>query len=79
MSNEYVPYRTYQEYLNHPTFKSIRSKAFKQQNGLCELCGDIGIDIHHKKYPKWGTFETDTTGLQVLCRSCHCKVHTKEK
>ena len=79
MSTKSVPYTTYREYLNHPIFKAIRAQAFAQANGLCELCGEPGVDIHHKTYPKWGTFETNTDGLQVLCRACHCIIHGKEK
>jgi len=79
MSNEAVAYRTYEQYLAHPKFKRVRAMAFERACGLCEICGKhAAIDIHHVKYPPWGTFETNADNLLALCRRCHCQVHGKE-
>ena len=34
-------------------------------------------DIHHVKYPPWGTFEKDASDLLAICHECHCEIHGK--
>jgi len=75
---EQPPYRTYTEYLNHPAFRAIRAQAFMRAGGVCEMCGKRPpTDIHHVKYPPWGTFEKDASNLLAICHECHCEVHGK--
>lgn len=72
-------YRDYQEYLQTPQFKAIRVVVFNRAKNICELChSKPGVDPHHIRYPKWGTFDTPEN-LIVLCRECHCFLHGKDK
>lgn len=42
----------------------------------CEVCGKRGrLDVHHKD---GNEKNNDPSNLQVLCRSCHMKVHRKK-
>ena len=41
---------------------------------LCELCGQVAVDIHHKlKKSQGGTDDADN--LIALCRKCHGAEH----
>ena len=41
---------------------------------LCEECGAVAVDIHHKvKKSQGGT--DDVSNLKALCRVCHEKYH----
>ena len=43
----------------------------------CERCGKTGkLDIHHRD-KNWNNNEPEN--LQCLCRSCHMKLHAKER
>jgi len=75
------------EIRNHLVNDSIKlSKSHYNHDkyiGNCELCGDIGVDVHHIKFQS----EADENGfinqihknvksnLCILCESCHNKVH----
>lgn len=72
------PYSTYQEYLQHPRYRKVRAIAIQRSNGFCERCGKRPYtEVHHLKYPKWGTFDVPEN-LQVVCHECHCEIHGKE-
>ena len=51
-------------------------------NGLCERCGAIGIEVHHKDRLSIDNV-TDTSislnqdNLELLCRDCHNKEHKR--
>lgn len=73
------PYRTYEEYLNHPIYQGIRAQAIARSGGICERCKERPVtEVHHVKYPAWGTFEEDASGLLAVCHVCHCEIHDKE-
>jgi len=73
-----LPYANYDEYLRHPTFRAIRSQAIAQANGVCQRCYKRPVtEVHHLKYPKWGTFDVPENLLPV-CHQCHCELHDKE-
>ena len=41
---------------------------------LCERCGAVGVDIHHKiKRSHGGSDEAEN--LEALCRKCHNREH----
>jgi hypothetical protein len=47
----------------------VRERA----QGKCEVCGrEARLDIHHKDF---GKDNHDPENLQVVCRSCHKKMH----
>lgn len=71
------PYRTYDEYLKHPTFKAIRWEAMVKANWMCQRCKQRrATEVHHLRYPKWGTFDT-VDNLLPVCNQCHCDIHGK--
>jgi len=72
------PYRTYREYLRHPRFLAVRAEVMQRAGGVCEVCrGAAATQVHHLRYPKWGTFDTPEN-LQAICYPCHCRVHGKD-
>ena len=56
-------------------------EAYKQSVfGLCELCGQPGDEVHHKVHLSPDNINNpDITlnwdNLELLCASCHSKVH----
>lgn len=60
-----------------------RNAYFNSQNGICELCGKIGEEVHHKQYlTAENIHDVNITlaweNLQLLCRTCHCEIHKKQ-
>ena len=41
---------------------------------LCEICGAVSVDIHHKIYRSQGGTD-EPENLVALCRSCHEAAH----
>jgi hypothetical protein len=74
-----APYRSYAEYLAHPTFRAIRAKAMKQAHYVCQRCHKArATQVHHLRYPVWGTFDV-VENLLPVCYRCHCEIHGKER
>jgi len=49
-----------------------------RSKGLCEVCGKHPpTEVHHLRYPPWGTFDTEDN-LLAVCHPCHCEIHGKE-
>ena len=51
-------------------------------NGLCEQCGQIGIEVHHKERltienVNDSSISFNQNNLELLCRECHNKVHNR--
>jgi hypothetical protein len=73
-----APYLTYAEYLQHPRYRAIRGDALKRAGGVCERCKNRPVtEVHHLRYPPWGTFDT-VDNLLAVCHECHCEIHGKE-
>jgi hypothetical protein len=51
------PYRTYAEYLQHPRFRAVRLEAMRRAHWRCQRCGARATEVHHLRYPPWGTFD----------------------
>lgn len=68
------PYATYAEYLRHPKFRAVRAEALARTSGRCEVCGAPASEVHHLRYPPWGTFDVPEN-LQPLCHGCHEEAH----
>lgn len=74
---ESAPYRTYEEYLQHPKFLFVRSVAVLRAGGRCERCRSNPVtEVHHLRYPAWGTFDVPEN-LIAICHGCHCEIHGK--
>ena len=72
------PYSSYAEYLRHPQFRRVRTQAMLRSGGRCEQCGDAApSEVHHLRYPPWGTFDTPDN-LVAVCHRCHCEIHGKD-
>lgn len=67
-------YSSYQEYLNHPRFKAIREQVMEKHNWKCSRCGARATQVHHLRYPKWGTFDKPEN-IMPVCHKCHCEIH----
>lgn len=61
-----------QSYTNtHTTARKVGTLFLDQTH--CEICGKEGkLDIHHKDFNEQNN---NIDNLQVLCRSCHMKIH----
>lgn len=70
------PYRNYPEYLRHPKFRAIRKQAMDAAEWTCQNCGARATEVHHLRYPKWGTFDI-IDNLLPVCHQCHCDIHGK--
>jgi len=71
-------YSTYKEYLSHPKFRAIRAKAMQKAKFTCQDCKKCpASEVHHIRYPKWGTFDT-VDNIIPVCHRCHCIRHGKE-
>ena len=66
---------------------AARELKIMSVNGLCERCGAIGIEVHHKERLTVGNVNDSSVSLnlenlELLCRECHNKEHkrfSKEK
>lgn len=71
MAKEYAK-RFYQS----RAWRSIRDKVFKDNHGICEQCGGLGLIVHHKKpITPQNINDINITlnedNLQLLCIDCH--------
>lgn len=76
-----MTYRTYSEYLKTPQFLAVRRHVMERAAGICEhenehleRCKNIATEVHHLKYPPWGTFDVPQN-LIAICHECHCDLH----
>jgi hypothetical protein len=63
-------YNTYEEYLRHPAFQAARRVAMQRAEWRCR-CGAPATEVHHLRYPAWGTFDVPSN-LEPVCHTCHC-------
>lgn len=72
-------YVTYSEYLRSPQYRIVREMAIIRSKGICERCRVSKVtEVHHIKYPPWGTVEEDASNLLAVCHKCHCEIEGKE-
>ena len=69
-------YRTYAEYLRHPRFREVRQQAMEMAGWRCRRCGARATQVHHLRYPRWGTFDV-VENLEPICQPCHAAEHGK--
>ena len=61
---------------------AARELKIMSVNGLCERCGQVGIEVHHKDRLSIDNVN-DTSisfnqdNLELLCRDCHNKEHER--
>ena len=74
-----APYTGYREYLQHPRFQNIRREAMEKASWKCQRCKTArATQVHHLRYPPWGTFDV-IENLLPVCYKCHCEIHGKER
>ena len=71
-------YKTYSEYLRHPVFLAARTVAMRLSDGRCVDCGAAATEVHHVRYPPWGTFDVPSN-LRPVCHACHCAIEGKDR
>ena len=76
------------QYLSPARRRFYRSKAWKKcrdgyyntKNGMCERCGGLGTQVHHRIYLtdenlKDPTVALNWENLELLCDKCHAEEH----
>lgn len=64
------------------SWRAARELKIMTVNGLCERCGGIGIEVHHKERLSIDnvndtSISLDQGNLELLCRDCHNKEHKR--
>ncbi len=65
-----------------PAWLAARELKIVSVNSLCERCGQIGIEVHHKKRltvdnVNDSSISLNQDNLELLCRDCHNKEHKR--
>ena len=65
-----------------PAWLAARELKIMSVNGLCERCGQIGIEVHHKirltvENANDSSISLNLDNLELLCRECHNKEHKR--
>jgi 5-methylcytosine-specific restriction endonuclease McrA len=65
-----------------PTWLAARELKIVSVNGLCERCGQIGIEVHHKERLTVdnvldSSVSLNQDNLELLCRECHNQEHER--
>lgn len=63
-------------------WKVARTIKINEANGLCERCGSIGEEVHHKirlrvENVKDVSVSLAAKNLELLCKKCHNKEHKR--
>lgn len=64
------------------SWRVARELKIMTVNGLCERCGAIGIEVHHKDRLSIDnvsdtSISLNQNNLELLCRDCHNKEHNR--
>jgi len=65
-----------------PAWLAARELKIMSVNGLCERCGQVGIEVHHRQRVTVDTVEDTSVSLnpenlELLCKDCHNKEHKR--
>ncbi len=65
-----------------PAWLAARELKIVSVNSLCERCGQIGIEVHHKERLSFdnvydSSVSLNQDNLELLCRDCHNKEHKR--
>ena len=53
--------------------------SFMRTSGICEVCGNQGIEIHHMITSRDKTIRHDPRNHLFVCRPCHDAAHARPK
>ena len=65
-----------------PAWLAARELRIMSVNGLCERCGQVGIEVHHKERLNVenvndSLISLNQDNLELLCRECHNREHER--
>lgn len=65
-----------------PAWLAARELKIMSVNGLCERCGQVGIEVHHKERLSIdnvndSSISLNQYNLELLCRECHNQEHER--
>ena len=65
-----------------PAWLAARELKIVSVNSLCERCGQIGIEVHHKarltiENVNDSSISLNQDNLELLCRECHNNEHNR--
>jgi len=65
-----------------PSWLAARELKIVSVYGICERCGQIGIEVHHKdrlsiENVSDSSVSLNQDNLELLCRDCHNKEHKR--
>ena len=72
------------EFYQSTRWKAMRSTIWNRDNGLCQMCGQPGREVHHiQEIAPDNIHDSNVTlnpdNLVLLCKSCHRKVTEKKE
>ena len=64
------------------SWRVARELKIMTVNGLCERCGAIGVEVHHKNRlsidnANDSSISLNQDNLELLCRDCHNQEHKR--
>ena len=67
-----------------PAWLAARELKIVSVNSLCERCGQLGIEVHHKERltvenVNDSSVSLNQDNLELLCRECHNQEHVRFK
>ena len=65
-----------------PKWQAAREAKIMSVNGLCERCGKVGTEVHHKERLTIenlndSSISLNEDNLELLCRDCHNQEHKR--
>ena len=65
-----------------PAWLAVRELKIMSVNGLCERCGQVGIEVHHKERlnvenVNESSISLNQDNMELLCRECHNHEHKR--
>ena len=72
---DYEEYRkeNYNNYINSDRWKEKRNEIMDAYNGICQICADRAVHVHHLSYKNFTCESFDE--LLPLCLECHQQMH----
>ena len=79
----YVPYKKpskLERFYKSNAWYLARARVIARANGLCEKCGAVGLEVHHKIHLTIHNVDDESISLNpdnliYLCKDCHNKEH----
>lgn len=72
----------YVRFYNSMEWRTLSTKYTQDKGYRCEVCKEIGSEVHHKKpiqTPEGWELRLDYNNLELLCKKCHNDRHERFK